>query len=143
MSPPRGEKPRVVERRLVDLGERGLGRIVPGIEAHDAARDSRAPAPDRAVGRVVGDGVEAGDDALVLRRIDRLFGSTYSSRLPLPLVSRMNAVQPCDFSSSPVSSNILRVEPADDPPPPPLVHSVLFASSANIRWCVAKHVPTA
>jgi hypothetical protein len=24
--------------------------------------------------------------------------------------------------------------------PPPLVHSVLLASSANIRWCVLKHV---
>jgi hypothetical protein len=28
--------------------------------------------------------------------------------LPLPLVSRMNGVQPCDFTSSPVSSNIFR-----------------------------------
>ena len=26
------------------------------------------------------------------------------------------------------------------PAPPPLVHSVLFASSANIRWCVPKQV---
>src|SRR6516162_8005198 len=42
------------------------------------------------------------------------FGSVYSSRLPLPLVSRMNGVQPCDFCSSPVSSNIFCVEPADD-----------------------------
>ena len=42
------------------------------------------------------------------------FGSVYSSRLPLPFVSRMSAVQPCDFSSSPVSSNIFVFEPADD-----------------------------
>ena len=34
-------------------------------------------------------------------------GSVYSSRLPLPLVSSTSAVQPCDFSMSPVSSNIL------------------------------------
>ena len=38
--------------------------------------------------------------------IERLIGSTYASRLPLPLVSMMSAVQPCDFTSSPVSSNI-------------------------------------
>src|ERR1051325_11703744 len=30
------------------------------------------------------------------------FGSLYASRLPLPLVSRMNGVQPCAFCSSPV-----------------------------------------
>src|SRR6266849_4480071 len=70
------------------------------------------------------------------------FGSVYSSRLPLPLVSRMNGVQPCDFASSPVSSNIflfsqpttLLVEA------PLLAHSVLLASSAKTRWCVEKQV---
>src|SRR5918992_2477593 len=67
------------------------------------------------------------------------FGSTYSPRLPSPFVSRMGAVHPCDFSSSPVSSNILRFNHPTTGPPP-LVHSVLFASSANIRWCVEKHV---
>src|SRR5436190_10778289 len=57
------------------------------------------------------------------------FGSTYSSRLPLPLVSRMSAVQPCDFAASPVSSNILVfTQPTTPPPPPLLVHSVLLAS---------------
>src|SRR5439155_17259995 len=66
-------------------------------------------------------------------------GSTYASRLPLPLTSRISAVQPWDFSSSPVSSNTLRFnQPTTGPPP--LVHSVLFASSANIRWCVLKQV---
>ena len=44
-------------------------------------------------------------------------GSTYSSRLPLPLVSRMNGVQPCDFTSSPVSSNILRFSQPMTPGP--------------------------
>src|SRR3954470_15093031 len=51
----------------------------------------------------------------------------------------MSAVQPCAFSSSPVSSNsFVFSQPTTGPPP--LVHSVLFASSANIRWCVLKHV---
>ena len=35
------------------------------------------------------------------------FGSTYASRLPLPLVSTMIGVQPCDFAESPVSKNVL------------------------------------
>ena len=69
------------------------------------------------------------------------FGSTHSSRLPLPLVSRMNGVQPCARSSSPVSSNTLRLnQPMTWLPASPLVHSVLFASSAKTRWCVWKHV---
>ena len=50
------------------------------------------------------------------------------------------AVQPWDFSSSPVSSNIF-VFSQPTTGPPPLVHSVWFASSANIRWWVLKHVP--
>src|SRR5215467_3932620 len=70
------------------------------------------------------------------------FGSTYSSRLPLPFVSRMSAVHPCDFASSPVSSNVLRFSQPMTPltGPPALVHSVLFVSSAKTRWCVWKHV---
>src|SRR5688572_18155719 len=51
----------------------------------------------------------------------------------------MRAVHPCDFSSSPVSSNIF-VFSQPTTGPPPLVHSVLFASSANIRWWVLKQV---
>src|SRR6516164_5251350 len=67
--------------------------------------------------------------------------STYSSRLPLPLVSRIRAVQPCDFCSSWVWSHILVFsQPTTPPPPPLLVQSVLFASCANRRWCVAKQV---
>ena len=70
-------------------------------------------------------------------------GSTYSSRRPLPLVSRTSAVHPWDFTSSPVSSNIFRFsQPMTPlPGPPALVHSVLFTSSAKTRWCVGKHVP--
>src|SRR5258706_7133730 len=54
----------------------------------------------------------------------------------------MNGVQPCERTSSPVSSNILRLsQPTTPLPPPPLeVHSVLLASSAKIRWCVGKQV---
>src|SRR6476646_1433538 len=53
----------------------------------------------------------------------------------------ISAVQPCDFSSSCVSSNIFVLS---QPTTfwPPLVHSVLFASSANIKWCVLKQVLT-
>src|SRR5712671_6090145 len=69
-------------------------------------------------------------------------GSTHSSRLPLPLVSRMKGVQPCDFISSPVSSNIFRFSQPTTPGPvtPAEAHSVLLASSAKIRWCVGKQV---
>jgi len=48
------------------------------------------------------------------------------------LVSSTKAVQPCDFISSCVSSNIF-VFNQPTTCPPPLVHSVLFASIANIR----------
>src|SRR5262245_28469355 len=70
-------------------------------------------------------------------------GPTYSSsRLPLPLVSRISADQPCAFCSSPVSSKTLRLSQPTTPlcGPPALVHSVLLASSANTRWCVGKQV---
>src|SRR5262247_2264159 len=69
-------------------------------------------------------------------------GSTHSSRLPLPLVSRTNGVQPWDLASSPVSSNIFRlIQPTTLLPAAPLLnHKVLFASSANTRWCVLKQV---
>src|SRR5580765_4574575 len=68
-------------------------------------------------------------------------GSTYSSRFPLPLVSTISAVQPCDFCSSWVFSNIFVFSlPTTSPPPPLLVHSVWFASCANCRWCVPKQV---
>src|ERR1700693_1236947 len=53
----------------------------------------------------------------------------------------MSAVQPCDFSSSWVSSNILVFsQPTAPPPPPLLVHRVLLASLANCKWCVEKQV---
>src|SRR5262245_3527509 len=54
----------------------------------------------------------------------------------------MSAVHPWDFTSSPVSSYILRFnQPMTPlPGPPALVHSVLLASSANTKWWVGKHV---
>src|SRR3954464_7416951 len=70
------------------------------------------------------------------------FASTYSSRLPLPLVSTMIGVQPCDFASSPVSRYILVLSHPTTPlcGPPALVHSVLLASWPKYRWCVLKQV---
>src|SRR5690606_19062365 len=59
-------------------------------------------------------------------------GSTYSSLFPLPLVSRINGVQPCEAISSPVSAYFL-VSNQPTTCPPPLVQSVLFSSSANIK----------
>src|SRR5688500_7414124 len=69
-------------------------------------------------------------------------GSTCGSRLPLPLVSSTNGDQPCARTSSPVSSNSLRlIQPTAPGPCTPLENqSVLFASSAKIRWCVGKQV---
>src|SRR3989442_15065408 len=54
----------------------------------------------------------------------------------------MSAVHPCDFASSPVSSNIFRFSQPMTPlcGPPALVHSVWLASSAKTRWWVWKHV---
>src|ERR1043166_8066603 len=51
----------------------------------------------------------------------------------------MSAVPPCVRAPSPLSSNsFVLSQPTTGPPP--LVHNVLFASSANMRWCVPKHV---
>src|SRR6516162_2712254 len=71
-------------------------------------------------------------------------GSTKASRLPLPLVSRTNGVQPCDFTSSPVSSSIfVLTQPSTAAPTPPeLVHSVRLASKPNCTWWVGKQVLT-
>src|SRR5579864_7267628 len=67
--------------------------------------------------------------------------STYSSRLPFPLVSKTSAVQPWDFCSSCVWSHILTFsQPTTPPPPPLLVQRVSLASFANSKWCVAKQV---
>ena len=57
----------------------------------------------------------------------KAFPLQQSSRLPLPLVSRMNAVHPCDFAASPVCRNIF-VFSQPRTGPPPLVHNVSFAS---------------
>src|SRR5450755_2370481 len=69
-------------------------------------------------------------------------GSTNSSRLPLPLVSSTNGVQPCDFISSPVSSSILVLTQPSTwaPTPPELDHSVRLASKPNCTWWVGKQV---
>ena len=75
-SPPRGEKPgclRIVERRLVDFGQRGVGRIRSRVQPNHGARESELRAPHRSVGRGR-HRVERAAEALVLRRIERLIG---------------------------------------------------------------------
>src|SRR6267143_32533 len=62
-------------------------------------------------------------------------GSTYASRLPLPLVSRTNTVQPCAFCSSWVAAYTL-VSNQPSTGPPPVYHSTSFLS--KFRWCVPK-----
>src|SRR6185503_4085449 len=66
--------------------------------------------------------------------------ATYSPRLPSPLVSRTNGVQPWARLSSPVFSNVFRSNHPRTPGPttPGLVHSTLFLSKC--RWCVGKQV---
>src|SRR5258708_21857048 len=68
--------------------------------------------------------------------------STYSSRLPLPLVSIISGVQPCAFFSSPVCSYSFVFNQPTTPlsGPPALVHRVLLASLAKYRCWVVKHV---
>src|SRR5438093_10626637 len=70
-------------------------------------------------------------------------GSVYASRLPLPLVSTMSGVQPCDAAASRVSQNrFVLTQPARANSFWRLLlsHSVWSASSAKFRWCVPKHV---
>ena len=84
--------------------------------------------------------VERSIDPLVLEGSTADPGLTYSSRFPLPLVSRTSAVQPCDLLRRKAYLNILAPANSTAPPPPPLlVHSVLFASSAKPDG-VLKHV---
>src|SRR5215468_9470286 len=54
----------------------------------------------------------------------------------------MSGDQPCDFCSSPVSSNNFRLSQPTTGVcgPPALVHSVWLASEAKFRWCVGKQV---
>src|SRR5580700_8479634 len=70
------------------------------------------------------------------------FGSTSSSRLPLPLVSTTSAVQPCDEAASPVARNFLVFSQPTTGfcGPPALVQRVLSPSGANCRWWVEKQV---
>src|ERR1700680_1861459 len=56
----------------------------------------------------------------------------------------MNGVQPCDLTSSPVSSSILvSTQPRTSAPmPPELAQSVRSASKPNCTWWVGKQVLT-
>src|SRR5206468_4138720 len=68
-------------RDLVDLGERGLRWIGSELHANHPTRVADVRSPDGAVGRAVGDPVEAEPDALVLGGIVRLVG--FGVRVPL------------------------------------------------------------
>src|SRR5262249_36545142 len=57
---------------VVDFRKRGGWRVGAGAHADDRAREGEQRAPDRAVRGIDADAVERSDDALVLRRIDRL-----------------------------------------------------------------------
>ena len=59
-------------RDVVDFGERRLGRVRARIESDDRARIADGRSPDGAVRRARHDGVKAGADALVARRVERL-----------------------------------------------------------------------
>src|SRR5882672_851168 len=51
----------------------------------------------------------------------------------------MNGVHPCAFTMSPVASYIfVLIHPRTSPPP--LNHTVSFASNPNCGWCVSKQV---
>src|SRR5262249_22235705 len=57
---------------LVDFRKRRGWGVGAGAHADDRAREGEHRAPDRAVHRIYADAIERSDDALVLRRIDRL-----------------------------------------------------------------------
>src|SRR5262249_47842791 len=134
-------RPEAGRRHLVELGERSVGWIVAGHDPHGTAGIAQHAAPDCAVSGTDRHAVVVTAMRLSLVGSSGCWGSTHSSRLPLPLVSRTNGVQPCDLTSSPVSSYISRFNQPSTPGPttPALVHNVLLASEAKLRWWVGKH----
>src|SRR5215469_7367338 len=62
---------RIVERRLVHLGERGFGRVRSGVQANDGAGHTEHGPPDRSVWRWR-DGVERTAIPFVLGGVHRL-----------------------------------------------------------------------
>src|SRR5215208_6736292 len=148
-SPPRGEKPSAgfpsfigSSKTSVSAVSGGFGpgvsrkiapgnpNIVPHTDPSGAGDSAYGPPP-----------YWPGCNRLSLLRSTGALGSTYSSRRPFPLMSRISAVHPCARSSSPVWSHSLVLNHPTTGPPP-LVQRVRLASSANIRWCVPKQVPT-
>ena len=62
------------ERHLVDLGERGLGRVRPRRDADDLAGIAQIGAPDPAVAPAHRHRVDVDREPLVLRRVERRIG---------------------------------------------------------------------
>src|ERR1700678_3158963 len=59
-------------------------------------------------------------------------------RFPVPTVSTMNGVHPCDVAASPVRRNALvSSQPATSRLP--VYHIVSLPSAVRYRWCVPKH----
>src|SRR5688572_18235926 len=147
-SPPRGEKPAFLTAGLFHGSSKTSVSAVSAGFAPGVMRNT-APGKPNIVPHTVPSGAGAsaygpppycpGWMPLSLLGSVGALGGTYSSRRPFPLMSMISGVQPCAFSSSPVSShNFVFNQPITGPPP--LVHRVLLASSANIRWCVPKQV---
>src|SRR5687767_11717882 len=147
-SPPRGEKPTLATAGLFHGSSNTSVSAVSGGFAPGVSRNT-APGNPNIVPYTDPSGAGAsaygpppycpGWMRLSLAGSVGAFGSTYSSRRPFPLMSMISAVHPCARSSSPVwSQSFVFNHPITGPPP--LVHSVRLASSANIRWCVPKQV---
>src|SRR5205823_8189591 len=95
-------------RHLVDFRKCRIRRVRSGADADDVAGVRQARSPDRTVGWTKGDPIKRKGNACVLVPIQRAPGSLLrSSRLPLPLVSTIRAVQPWDAAASPVCRYLL------------------------------------
>ena len=100
--------------RLVDLGERRVGRIGSRVHANHITGISQRSAPDRAVDRVHRDRVEADDDALVLGRVDRLVGLDIIGALAVAVGVDDERRPPLRFLLVAGFLEHFCVEPADD-----------------------------
>ena len=101
-------------RDVIDLGERGLRRILSQDDANDRAGVAAVRTPDRSVHRARHDRVEAGLDALVLRRIDGLIG--LDVRVALAVAVRVEDERRPSLRLHDVAGRVvhLRVDPAED-----------------------------
>jgi hypothetical protein len=134
----------VPHRELEHLGERGLRRVRARRQPDDRAGESERRSPHRTVGRRrerVDASVLAGRQPLVLRRIRRSVGLHVLVAAAVPVRvpdQRGPPLRPLLVARR--SHSLVLNHPTTGPPP--LIQRVRSASSANIRWCVPKQVPT-